>query len=74
MTCASLGTFTELAAPTAVIFPPCMTMVPFSITPWLTVRILPLLRAMGLSCAIADPIKKRIVIPSEARNLHFAES
>src|ERR1035438_7093713 len=46
---ASLGMVTELDAPTAVIFPPWITMVPFSITPWVMVRSLPPFRAMGWS-------------------------
>src|ERR1017187_456360 len=46
---ASLGMVTELDAPTAVIFPPWITRVPFSITPWVMVRSLPPFRAMGWS-------------------------
>src|SRR5208282_740470 len=65
MTWALLGMLTEVAAPTAVIFPPCMTITPFSIAPWVTVRSLPPLRAMGLSWAKAgvdrvDKIKNKI--------------
>src|SRR5208282_1037218 len=76
ITWALLGTLTALAAPTAVIFPPCITTTPFSITPCVIVNSLPPFRATGLSWVKAgvdrskSKIKTKIKGKGRGRPLH----
>src|SRR5580692_7536569 len=76
ITWAPAGMLTELAEPTAVIFPPCITTTPFSIAPWLTVRTLPPFRTIGFSWVLAwvEKVKVTSKVKSSGQECPFHTS